>query len=283
MADHIPTVRQRRLSQALRELRHEAGLTQDDVAARMEWHTSKLFRLENARTPRVDWLDVRELLDMYGVPSPHREALVQLAKDARRRGWWTSYRDVFTGSYVALEDAASVMRMYYPELVHGLLQTEAYARAVIHAVRPSYDKQRVERRVAARIARQQALLGRKDPPELVCVLSEAALRRHIGGATVMSDQLAALITAAERPNMTLQVVPFDAGAHAGLEGSFILIEFPGEDDPDVVYMEGAMGDLYLESVAEVTRYTLAFERIRTLALTPEKTVDMIAAVAKELK
>ena len=121
MADHIPTVRQRRLAQALREVRHEAGLTQDAVAARMGWHTSKLFRLENARSPRVDWLDVKELMDMYGVRSPHREALVQLARDARMRGWWTPYRDVFTGSYVALEDESTAMRLYCPELVPGLL------------------------------------------------------------------------------------------------------------------------------------------------------------------
>ena len=112
MADHIPTVRQRRLAQALRELRREAGLTQDAVGVRMGWHTSKLFRLENARSPRVDWLDVKELMEMYGVRSPHREALIQLARDARMRGWWTPYRDVFTGSYVALEDESSAMRLY---------------------------------------------------------------------------------------------------------------------------------------------------------------------------
>jgi transcriptional regulator with XRE-family HTH domain len=155
MADHIPTVRQRRLAQALRELRHEAGLTQDAVAARMGWHTSKLFRLENARSPRVDWLDVKELMDLYGVRSPHREAFIQLAKDARMMGWWTPYRDVFTGSYVALEDEASAMRLYCPELVPGLLQTEDYARAVIRAVRPGYDDESVERRVTARLTRQK--------------------------------------------------------------------------------------------------------------------------------
>ena len=196
MADHIPTVRQRRLAQALRELRHEAGLTQDAVAARMGWHTSKLFRLENARSPRVDWLDVRELMDMYGVPSPHREALIQLARDARMMGWWTPYRDVFTGSYVALEDEASAMRLYYPELIPGLLQTEHYARAVIRAVRPGYDEESVERRVAARLARQKALLDRAASPELRCVLNEAVLRRQVGDQHVMGTQLRALADAA---------------------------------------------------------------------------------------
>src|SRR5579875_2058220 len=282
MADHIPTVRQRRLAQALRELRHEAGLTQDAVAARMGWHSSKLFRLENARSPRVAWLDVRALLDMYGVPSPHREALIQLARDARMMGWWTPYRDVFTGSYVALEDEASAMRLYCPELVPGLLQTEHYARAVIRAVRPGYDDESVERRVTARLVRQKALLDREKRPELLCVLNEAVLRRQVGDEHVMAAQLAALADAASRPNVTLQVLPFGAGAHAGLEGGFVLIEFPDEADPDVVYVEGIMGDLYLESVEEIKRYQLAFERIQAIALGSPETVEFLTALIREL-
>jgi transcriptional regulator with XRE-family HTH domain len=199
MAEHIPTVRQRRLAQALRELRREAGLTQDAVGVRMGWHTSKLFRMENARSPRVDWLDVKELMEMYGVGSPHREALIQLARDARMRGWWTPYRDVFTGSYVALEDESSAMRLYCPELVPGLLQTEDYARAVIRAVRPGYDEESVERRVIARLARQKELLDRISPLDLALVLNEAVLRRLVGGAPTMAAQLRALAGAAQRP------------------------------------------------------------------------------------
>jgi transcriptional regulator with XRE-family HTH domain len=282
MADHIPTVRQRRLAQALRELRHEAGLTQDAVAARMGWHTSKLFRLENARSPRVDWLDVRELMDMYGVRSPHREALIQLAKDTRMMGWWTPYRDVFTGSYVALEDEASAMRLYCPELVPGLLQTEDYARAVIRAVRPGYDDESVERRVTARLTRQKVLLDRTSPPELVLVLNEAVLRRLVGDADVMAAQLEALQAAAQRRRVTLQVLPFSAGAHAGLEGGFVVIQFPGETDPDVVYVEGIMGDLYLESVEEVKRYQSAFDRIQAVALSPQESLTSISVRARDL-
>jgi transcriptional regulator with XRE-family HTH domain len=281
MADHIPTVRQRRLAQALRELRHDAGMTQDAVADRMGWHSSKLFRLENARSPRVDWLDVRELLDLYGVTSPHREALIQLARDARMMGWWTPYRDVFTGSYVALEDEASVMRLYYPELIPGLLQTEYYARAVIRAVRPGYDEESVERRVTARLARQKALLDREAPLELLCVLNEAVVRRQVGDAHVRAGQLRALADAADRPQLTIQILPFSAGAHAGLEGGFVLIEFPSQQDPDVVYVEGIMGDLYLESVEEVKRYQSAFERILTIAHSPEKTLTFISELERE--
>jgi transcriptional regulator with XRE-family HTH domain len=281
MADHIPTVRQRRLAQALRELRHDAGMTQDAVADRMGWHSSKLFRLENARSPRVDWLDVRELLDLYGVPSPHREALIQLARDARMMGWWTPYRDVFTGSYVALEDEASVMRLYHPELIPGLLQTEHYARAVIRAVRPGYDEESVERRVTARLARQKALLDREAPPELLCVLNEAVVRRQPTDAHVRTGQLRALADAADRPRLTIQVLPFSAGAHAGLEGGFVLIEFPSPQDPDVVYVEGIMGDIYLESVEEVKRYQSAFERIQMIALSPEETFKLISELGRD--
>jgi transcriptional regulator with XRE-family HTH domain len=282
MADHIPTVRQRRLAQALRELRHEAGLTQDAVAARMGWHTSKLFRLENARSPRVDWLDVRELMDMYGVRSPHREALIQLAKDARMMGWWTPYRDVFTGSYVALEDEASAMRLYCPELVPGLLQTEDYARAVIRAVRPGYDDESVERRVTARLTRQKVLLDRASRPDLVLVLNEAVLRRLVGDAQVMAAQLQELHDAGQQRRVSLQVLPFSAGAHASLEGGFVLIQFPGEDDPDVVYVEGIMGDLYLESVEEVKRYQSAFERIQAVALGPQESLTLIEKMVRQL-
>ena len=145
---------------------------------------------------------------MYGVPSPHREALIQLARDARMMGWWTPYRDVFTGSYVALEDEASAMRLYCPELIPGLLQTEHYARAVIRAVRPGYDEESVERRVAARLARQKALLDRVAPPELLCVLNEAVLRRQVGDRHVMAAQLRGLADAAGQ--LTLQLLGFSA-------------------------------------------------------------------------
>ena len=282
MAEHIPTVRQRRLAQALRELRREAGLTQDAVGVRMGWHTSKLFRMENARSPRVDWLDVKELMEMYGVGSPHREALIQLARDARMRGWWTPYRDVFTGSYVALEDESSAMRLYCPELVPGLLQTEDYARAVIRAVRPGYDEESVERRVIARLARQKELLDRISPLDLALVLNEAVLRRLVGGAPTMAAQLRALAGAAQRPGVMLQVLPFSAGAHASLEGGFVLIKFPEETDPDVVYVEGIMGDLYLESVEEVKRYQSAFERIQAVAFSPQESLTFIEKMVRQL-
>ncbi|MEU9889325.1 helix-turn-helix transcriptional regulator [Sphaerisporangium sp. NPDC051011] len=282
MADHIPTVRQRRLAQSLRELRLKAGLTQERVAAEMGWHSSKLFRLENARSPRVDWIDVKELLDLYGVASPQRDALIQLARDARRRGWWTPYSDVFTGSFVALEDAASLLRVYQSELVPGLLQTSEYARAVITAVRPGLPPEETERRVEARMARQLAVLDRDHSPQLVCLLNEAVVRRPVGGPSTMRAQLRRLAEIDGRPDVAIRIIPFGAGAHAAIEGPFVLFRFPEEHAPDVAYVEGAMGDLYLESVEEVQRYTLLFERICELALDVEETAKVIAAAAEEL-
>ncbi|MEV6980381.1 helix-turn-helix transcriptional regulator [Sphaerisporangium sp. NPDC051017] len=282
MADHIPTVRQRRLAQSLRELRLKAGLTQEQVAAEMGWHSSKLFRLENARSPRVDWVDVKELLDLYGVASPQRDALIQLARDARRRGWWTPYSDVFTGSFVALEDAASLLRVYQSELVPGLLQTSEYARAVITAVRPGLPPEETERRVEARMARQLAVLDRDHSPQLVCLLNEAVVRRPVGGPSTMRAQLRRLTEIDGRPDVAIRIIPFGAGAHAAIEGPFVLFQFPEEHAPDVAYVEGAMGDLYLESVEEVQRYTLLFERICELALDVEETAKVIAAAAEEL-
>lgn len=281
MPDPIPTVRQFRLAQALRELRMEAQMTQEQVAARMEWHTSKLFRLENARSPRVNWLDIQGLLDLYGVASPQREALIQLAKDARKRGWWTSYRDVFTGSYVALEDAAHSMRRYCAELVPGLLQTEDYARSVIQALRPAYGTEDVERRVAARMERQ-ALLSRDNAPELVCILNEAVLYRQVGDPQIMSKQLRNLADAMERSNITVRILPYSAGAHAAMEGPFVILSFPEDEYPDVIYIEGMMGDLYLESVEEIRRYTLTFETLDKASACPETSASLISKALKEI-
>lgn len=282
MADPIPTVRQYRLAQDLRELRAGAKMTQEQVAASMDWHVSKLFRLENARSPRVNWLDIQGLLDLYGIASPQREALIQLAKDSKKRGWWTTYQDVFTGSFVALEDEAHLIRYYSSELVPGLFQTKAYARAVIQSLRPGYDKESVERRVEARMARQK-ILQQEEPLQLDFILNEAVIRRSVGGSEVMAEQLKALRTAAESSASTLRLLPFRSGAHPGMEGAFTIFSFPGKLYPDVVYIEGMMGDLYLESAESVSRYRNAFERLSGSVLSASDTMDFIDALAKEYR
>ena len=282
MAEPIPTVRQYRLAQSLRELRGEATMTQEQVAARMDWHVSKLFRLENARSPRVNWLDIQGLLDLYGVGSPQREALIQLAKDAKKRGWWTSYQDVFTGSFVALEDEADLVRYYSSELVPGLFQTERYARAVIRSLRPTYDEQSVERRVTARLARQD-IFNREKPIHLDFILNEAVIRRSVGGPEVMIEQLHKLKEIAESQAATLRLLPFASGAHTAMEGAFTIFSFPDDEYPDVVYIEGMMGDLYLESVESVTRYRESFGRLEHDSLSPTDTMDAIDTLMREYR
>ncbi len=277
--DRSPTVRGRRLMRELKRLREASGLPPDEAARRLDFSVSKLYRIENGKA-RIDADDLEDMLDLYDVRSPERDALVALGRDSRRRGWWTTYKDVFTGSYVGLEsDAANIQAASH--IVPGLFQTADYARAVIAETRPTLDASETERRVTARMARQRAVLSRDNPPQIHAVLDEAALRRAIGGAPVMAEQLKALAKASIRPGMTVQVMPFAAGAHAGLEGEFVILSFPDPDDPPVVYAEGLFGDLYLESKEELDRYTLAWTHVLGKALSPAESTTMIGELAKE--
>jgi transcriptional regulator with XRE-family HTH domain len=274
-----PTVRGRRLARELRRLREDQKLTLQEVADRLGWSRATVSRLETGQTrPRHG--DVADLLDLYGVPSPERDALITLARETRQRGWWTGYTDVFTSSYVSLEDGASHIRSWDPQLVHGLLQTEAYSRAVISAGRMIADKAEIDRRVAARKVRQ-GLLDRPDAPRLHMIMDEGVLRRQIGGPEMMADQLRALVVAAERPNVTIQVLSYEMGAHAGLDGRFTLLSYPDPDDPDIAYVEGTMGNVYLESTEEIGHHVERFRRIRTASLSPEESIELISNVAKE--
>jgi transcriptional regulator with XRE-family HTH domain len=227
----------------LTRLRQARGLSLEVAAQRLDFSKSKLYRIENGRS-RITLDDLEDMLDLYAARSPQREALVQLGRDARKRGWWTAYSDVFTGSYVGLESEASAIKVN-AHIVPGFLQTADYARAVITATRPALEPGEVDRRVAARAARQDALLGRGSPPQVHVVLDEAVLRRQVGGRGVMAAQLAALAAAGARPGLTLQVLPLAGGANAGMEGEFVILSFPEPEDPPVAYAEGLMGDIYL--------------------------------------
>ncbi|GLZ13552.1 transcriptional regulator [Actinomadura sp. NBRC 104425] len=272
-----PTVRGRRLARELRRLRENLGLTLQDVADRLDWSRATVSRVETGQTrPKV--ADVARMLELYGVPSPERDALITLARDAGQRGWWTAYADVFAGSYVALEDSASAIRTWDPQLVHGLLQTEEYARAVITAGRMLPGQTEIERRIAARKVRQN-LLDRKDAPLLHVVLDEAVLHRPLGGASVMNAQLRKLAVMSERPNVTVQVLPYAAGEHAGLDGRFTILSFPDPADPDIAYVEGTMGDVYVESAEETGVHRRRFDRIVEAALSPEDSAHLIIEAA----
>ena len=268
-----PTVRRRRLAAELRRLRDQAQLTIEDVAEKLECSSSKISRIETGNvgvTPK----DTRELLRLYGVPDDQLEALVQLAKEARKKGWWHSYNEVFTGAFVGLEAEASSLRAYQALLIPGLLQTEDYMRAVIRAARPDATPAQVDKRAQARLARQE-LLTEPDPPRYWAVIDEAVLCRSVGGDAVMRAQLLALTRTATLPHVTIQVLPFAAGAHAGMEGPFLILGFPEQTDPDVVYVDNTTAGIYLEEPAEILRYTLMFDHLRAAALSPDDTMTRI--------
>jgi transcriptional regulator with XRE-family HTH domain len=275
-----PTVRRRRLASELRRLREAAELTIDEVGEKLECSASKISRIETGHvgvTPR----DVRDMLELYAIEENEREALVQLAREARMKGWWHAYNEVFTGSFVGLESDASSLHTHQALLVPGLLQTEDYARAVHRATRPDATEADVERRVAARMTRQK-LLTDAQPPEYWAILDEAVLHRMVGGPRTMSAQLKRLVELAASPHVTLQVVPFGAGAHAGIEGPFLILGFPEQADPDVVYVENIETGVYLEQPDVVHRYTLMFDHLRAAALKPDDTVAMVEQAADRL-
>lgn len=277
--DHSPTVRGRRLTRELKRLREASGMSSDEAAQRLDFSKSKLYRIENGRT-RVDADDLEDMLDLYDVRSPERDALIRLGRDSRRRGWWTSYRDVFTGSYVGLESEATSIRGN-AHIVAGIFQTPDYARAIIAATGPWLGSDETERRVAARLARQRALLERADPPEIHIVFDEVALRRQVGGSEVMREQLAALVRAGQAANVTFQVLPFSAGACAGIDGEFFILAFPDPEDPPIAYAEGLFGDVYLESKEEVDRYGVAWSHLLNQALSPAESAALLAELAQE--
>lgn len=280
------TVRNRRLAAELRRLRESGNLTGDDVAERLGWSASKISRLENARqAPR--FADVRRLLDLYGVDGTYREQLLQLARDAVRRGWWEAFSDALPeqyASYIGLEIEAEAIWQWETQVVPGLLQTEAYAQAVeqrshsTEVIPPS----RVDARVEARLARQD-VLTREMPLQLSVVLDEALLLRQYGDAAVMADQLRHLEELSELPNLNLQVLPLE-GPHPIATGSFTLLQFPlvgGIKFHDVVYIEHLNGCSYLEEETETYRHRLSFERLRAEALGPAESMERISRIARE--
>jgi transcriptional regulator with XRE-family HTH domain len=274
-----PTLARRQLGAELRRLRDAAGLTIERVAQHLECSDSKISRIERGQvsaTPR----DVGDMLDLYPVDDWKREELVQLARQARRRPWWEVEFHDLPLAYASYEAAAVTIRTYQVQLVPGLLQTEDYARAVLRALRPGLEPPDVEGRIEVRI-RQQAILTRPDPPGLHAVLDEAVLRRPVGSAAVMRQQLERLMTWIEHPNVTVQVLPFAAGEHAGMDGAFVLFGFGGPPE-DVVYLENTTNDFLLEEGDAVARYRVLFGHLREQALDPEESRALISKASNHL-
>lgn len=277
--EYTPTVRGRRLIREIVRVRKASGLSMETAARRLGWSGSKMYRLENGRS-RISTDDLQDMLDLYGVRSPQREALIRLGRDARKRGWWTGYSDVFTGSYISMEAESASIRIN-AHLMPGIFQVPGYAHEMIRRTRPAISTEDAERRVTARTARQDALFGKEDPPEVHVIVEESVLHRQVGGPAVMRQQFTALTEMAAWPNITLQVLPFTAGANAGMEGHFVILAFPDPQDPPVAYVEGLMGDVYVEAGEEVDKFSLAWTHLVTQAADPDQSAAMIRTLAKE--
>jgi transcriptional regulator with XRE-family HTH domain len=281
MTARIETFRARQLRRELLRLREVAGLSMEDIAARLDWSKAKISRIETGRN-RVAPSDVRLLLDEYGVTDERgRHALMELAREARKQGWWHNYPDIIASPYVGFEAEASTIRTYQTQLVPGLLQTEDYVRALVLSLRPSISVSEADRRVAARMARQELLTG-EDSPRLWVILDETVLRRPIGGAEVMRGQLARLSEATSLPNVTLQVLPFGAGSHAAMGVPFTILDFDGPSAVRTVYLEHLTAELYLDDEPDIARYALVFDYLRAKAIDPEDVHEMIVRAAEEL-
>lgn len=281
--DISPVVPRRRLRTELKKARLDAGQTQSDVAIAMDWSLSKVIRIE-AGTVSISTNDLKVLLRHYKIVDPARtDELLALGKAARDRTWWSEYREVAPSGLLQLigyESAASVRRNFEPLLIPGLLQTREFARAVIPALDPGISQGRLDALVEIRMKRQE-LVDRANQPQLFFILDEAALHRVTGGPEVMRDQLRHLMEVAEKPNVTIEVLPFSAGVRQGMR-SFVVLAFPDAEDDDVLYVEDAAGGLVIkEDQDEIQTYREIFESLWSAALKPKEALSHIARLAEE--
>ncbi len=271
-------MRRRRLASELRRLRERAGLTIEEVGEKLECSASKVSRMETGHVG-VNPRDARDMLELYGVDGEQRDTLVTLARQAKQKGWWHAYNDVFTGALVGLEQEAVALRAFQALLVPALLQTREYAFATLKGIRPDAEDAEIERHVDGRMERQKLLWG-NDPPRYWAVMDEAVLHREVGGKGVRDRQLKYLLEAVEMPHVNLQVLPFSAGEHCGLEGPFLILRFADKADTDVVYVENTMSAVYLEKQDDVDRYGLMFEHLIASALPQDESLRLIESFSK---
>ncbi|MBZ6089051.1 MULTISPECIES: helix-turn-helix domain-containing protein [Streptomyces] len=265
------------LGSQLRRLRETRGITREAAGYSIRASESKISRMELGRVS-FKTRDVEDLLTLYGITDgQERTSLLSLAKEANVAGWWHSYSDVLPSwfpTYVGLEGAASLIRVYEVQFVHGLLQTAEYAHAVVRRGMKGADEADVERRVALRLERQKHLVA-ENAPQFHIVLDEAALRRPYGGRDVMRGQLQHLIEMSERPNVRLQIMPFGFGGHSGEGGAFTILSFPESDLSDVVYLEQLTSALYLDKPDDVTQYETALAELQRDSPGPDESRDLL--------
>jgi Domain of unknown function (DUF5753)/Helix-turn-helix domain len=280
-----PTAVRRALGQRLRALRTGADLTVVQAAERVGISTSKVTKIELAQL-KATRDDVLKLLDAYGETDPGQQALLlSMVRDGNNKDWWENHLRLLPkfGSYLGLESVATTLQAYDTHLVHGLLQTPDYARAVIRGTRPDLLEHEVDQLVQSRM-RRQGVLTRTDPASLTLwwIMDEAVLHRPVGGRETMHAQLERLITASELPNVTLLVLPNELGAHAGLDGPLAIIQFETGTRP-VAYVEGQAGNLYMEKDDDLRRCQQTMNHILAAAPGPEQSLALIRQATKEMK
>ncbi|HEX6353583.1 helix-turn-helix domain-containing protein [Actinophytocola sp.] len=272
-----PTFRRRRLARRLRQMREKAGLNIEDAARLLDKSRSSLARIETGQS-RADVHLIRSMMDIYDHYDPD---LLDLAREANRPGWWARYT-VDDRGWISMETEASVELEFSVLNIPGLLQTEGYMRALFASGKVRRSRERLANDVAARLHRQRRLTEEEFPLRLVAIIDEAALRRKVGGVEVMRDQLGHLVMVSELSTVSVQVLPNEAGAHSGMDGAFIILTFPEDEDPSVLYVEYPTGSLQVERPEEVTEARLVFDRLRSEALSPSDSVAFIEKMADEL-
>ncbi|WP_455432692.1 helix-turn-helix domain-containing protein [Streptosporangium soli] len=277
------TVRRIMLGASLRRLREDKGLSRESAGFHIRASESKISRMELGRVG-FKTRDVEDLLTLYGVlDDAERRGLLEMVREANTPGWWHKYGDVLPNwftTFIGLEEAANVIRTYEVQFVPGLLQTAAYARTVIQLGYPDEPPEKIESRLHLRMQRQERLT-KKDGLRLWAVIDEAALKRPIGGPTIMREQLHHLQEVATLPNITIQVMPFRFGMHAAEGGAFSILRFPESDLSDVVYVEQLWGALYLDKREDIDPYLTAMEQLCVESTTPGGTAEILGDLLRE--
>jgi transcriptional regulator with XRE-family HTH domain len=278
-----PVVQRRRLRTELRRARLDSGLTQEQVATAMDWSLSKLIRIENGSVG-ISTNDLKAILAHYKITDEGRTAeLLALSRGARERSWWNVYRDAPSRliQLIEYESASFIIRNFQPMLIPGLLQTEEYATAMIRNLMPQVPAEDVKLRVEIRMKRQQ-LLQRAEMPLMFFIMDEAAVRRLVGSPQAMRRQIQRLLDESDKPTVTIEIVPFSAGAHPGMQGPFMLFEFPDPADDDALYLEGP-DDVRLsrDDAEEISRFRERFEILRGLSLGPQGSIDLLRRLLDE--
>lgn len=284
MTSKNPPIRRRRLGNELRRLREEKHKKLEEVAEYLGCSVSTVSRIENGQI-RASVSDVRDLLEHYGVPKADREGYIANAKQARQPGWWRLYDDVIATTegfrdYVELEDQSSSLRVFENALVPGLLQTEAYARAVFEFQSRASERE-IARRIQLRMTRQK-ILDRSESPSYLAVLDEAVLRRTVRNPEIMCAQLRHLLNRALLPRITIQIVPFSRSAYLGQDGPLTVLTLSGPPNSELIHIEGQAGSIYLEEPEAIARKIEDFTLIHQTALSPRDSQDFIRSVIEDL-